>query len=475
MRKEILTASLLFLAGCSLAPDFNPPSMEIPAAFKEDQSAAGDAQWKQIEAVENMDHGAWWELFNDPLLNVMEEQAAAASPTLAAAASRVDQARALVRANAHGFFPDIDISTNAVRNKPSAESPTGFSSAPYTLYDTKGAISYEPDLFSRVRDSERAYSLDAQAQEATYRSVLLALQADIAQTYFSIRALDSDIALLRDIVTVQEKAADITAKRLKAGYAGEADFSRAQSELESARADLTALQQQRTALEHALAAALGRLPSEFSLTEMPLDKEILPEIPAGLPSSLLTRRPDITAALNSMAAANARIGAARAAAFPDLSLNASGGTGTSALGNLFQWSARTWALGQVGGALLSLPVFDNGRRSANIDRARAAYDEVLANYRTTVLSAFHEVEDGLSGQRFLAQQFKQQSSAAKAAAHGTSLAQKRFEAGDIDYLDFATAQRTSLAAERHATQVRGQRYIILITLIRALGGGWDEK
>ena len=384
-------------------------------------------------------------------------------------------ARALTRANAHGFFPDLGLGANAVRNKPSAGNQTGFSSAPYTLYGTKGTLSYEPDLFSRVKDIEKAYSLDAQAQEATYRSVLLALQADIAQAYFSIRATDSDIALLRDIVAVQVKAADIMGKRLKAGYVGEADFTDVQSGLEAARADLTAVKRQRAALEHALAVTLGRLPSEFSLTEMPLDKEVLPEIPAGLPSSLLTRRPDIAAALDSMAAANARIGAARAASFPDLSLSASGGTEASVIGSLFQWSARTWALGQVGGALLSLPVFDNGRRSANIDRARAAYDEALANYRTTVLTAFREVEDGLSGQRLLERQFRQQASAAKAATRSTALARKRFDAGDIDYLNLAAAQRTSLTTERVATQVHGQRYIALITLVRAMGGGWEQK
>lgn len=472
------------MAGCSLSPDFAPPSFSLPSVFKEDTAARAKAPlpaeaqkeakgpWAPASALEKADRGAWWTVFGDARLNDLEARAASANPTLAAASARVEQARDLARASAPGFLPSIGIGGNAARTGPSASGQPGFPSKPYTLYDATAYASYEPDLFGKLHENERALHLDAAAQEASYRSVLLALQADVAQTYFAIRTMDGERKLLRETVAVREKGANIMKRRMDTGEVGAQDYTRTQSDLEATRADLAALDRQRAAAEHQLATLLGVLPSEFSMEENPLTGAP-PQVPGGLPSTLLTRRPDIAAAVSDMEAANARIGAARAAFFPDLTLTASGGFESGDLGDLFMWSSRTWALGQIGALALSLPIFDNGRRAANVDRAHAAYDESVADYRARVLNAFREVEDNLSAQRLLSDQSAHQDAAANAAGKTQSLITRRYDAGDADYFEVVDAQRTTLATQRAAIEAHGQRFLTAVALIRALGGGWD--
>jgi multidrug efflux system outer membrane protein len=465
-RLLITAAAAALLAGCSLASMFEKPPAEIPAAFKEETSAA-EGTWKKAESQEAADRGQWWKVFGDPRLDVLEAQAEAGNQPLKAYAARVEQARAAVRANAADLLPNISLGANGSRTKAAGASPS-------TLYTAQAAASYEPDLFGRIRNAEKAFFFEAEATEADYRSLLLSLQADVAQNYFLLRAIDSERLLLRGTVEIRAQEAEIMKKRYAAGDVGAEDDANAQSDLAAARAELLGLDRQRAALEHALAILVGRAPSGFSLPMTPL-AGTPPAVPSGLPSAVLERRPDISAAIAGMEAANARIGAARAAYFPNLLLTASAGAESSALNNLFHWSSRAWALGQVGALALTLPIFDNGRRSAQLDSARAAYDEAVANYRQRVLVAFKETEDSLSDQRLLAEQWEQAKKAAAQASRATYLAQKRYQLGDVDYFEVVTAQRVSLAAERAAVQVHGQRFVAAISLIRALGGGWGDS
>jgi multidrug efflux system outer membrane protein len=467
---------LLFLltAGCSLAPKFETPKTDFPSAFKEDikkESVPKDAAWKPVDALPAQDRGAWWKVFHDKHLDVLEERVAAANQTLKAAAARVVESRAAARAGSADVFPNISVGANGARTKSSSANPVFGGGPPYTVYDAQAVASWEPDFFNRLRDQEHALLFGAQAEEAGYSNAMLSLQADVAQNYFSLRAADAERAVLRRAIKIRVEGVRIMTLRKKEGEVRGDDLSRVQSELEGTRAELTALDRRRAIMEHAMAVLLGQISSGYIFAEAPLEGAP-PRIPGGLPSQLLERRPDIAAAHDLMAAANARIGAARAAFFPVLNLTASGGFESAALGNLFQWSARTWALGQTAGMALALPIFDNGRRSASLDAARAAYDGTLAQYRQQVLVAFRDVEDNLSEQRLLLTQSQQQNAAAAAADNTMVLTQKRFNAGDADYFEVVDSNRMSLAADRAAVQVKGQRYIAAVALIRALGGGW---
>jgi outer membrane protein, multidrug efflux system len=470
------------LGGCSLAPDFALPEMPLPASFKEQPSGAQiktpQGQWAEAALLEKSERGQWWKIFGDDRLNELQIEAAAANQSLIASAARVKQARATAGASASTFFPTVTLGGNAVRAQPSSAGtvafggPAGIELNPYTLYSAGATASYEVDLFGRVRDNERALLASAEAQEALYYSTLLMLQSDVAQAYFSLRALDAERALLRDAINVREEAARIMQRRFELGEAGEQDQARTVAELASTQAELIALNRRRAVLEHALAVLLGKMPSEFMFAEAPLEA-MPPEIPAGLPSHLLLRRPDVGAAVNAMQAANARIGVARTAFFPQLTLTASGGFESAELSDLFLWSSRNWALGQLGGSALAMTLFDSGRNLARLDVAHAAYEESVASYRQQALVAFRDVEDNLSDQLLLAEQSLKQDAAAQAATRTFSLTQLRYDEGDANYFEVVDAQRNSLAAERAALQTRGQRFITTVSLVRALGGGWD--
>ncbi|TAH34223.1 MAG: efflux transporter outer membrane subunit [Alphaproteobacteria bacterium] len=477
--KILLFSVAALLTGCSLAPDMKLPDLGLPNVFKEQavpaEHVVEGVVWKKAESLEQSDRGQWWKIFGDSKLNDLESEAIAANQTLAAAAARVNQARAEANVVSAGLFPSIDAGANAVRVRPSAISAAAGSGLtnPYSLYTAQGVVSYEADLFGRVRNNAKAADLDANAVAASYHSVLLALQADVAQTYYAIRALDTERQLLRDTVKLRAEASRIMQRRFDEGEVGDPDLTRTQSELASTEAELIILDRSRAALEHALAVLLGKIPSNFSFAESPLVDEVPPEIPAGIPSGLLQRRPDIAAAQSVMAAANARIGAARAAFFPQLFLTASGGFEANSFRDLFEWSSRTWALGQTAGLALTMPIFDAGRNIARVDSAEAAYEESIANYRQQVLVAFRDVENNLADQRLLADQTLKQDVAAKASKQTTDLTQKRYDEGDADYFEVVDAQRTSLATERAAVQAKGQRLITSVELIRSLGGGWN--
>ncbi|MGO4382081.1 efflux transporter outer membrane subunit [Pseudoduganella sp. RAF53_2] len=475
-----LLAALL-LTACG-APTFKQPTIETPAVFKESQSATAPAgvvtaadgsRWKQAQPAEQQSRGEWWLSLNDPALNELIAEATKANANLAVAAARVKQARAIAGIAEADRIPQSGVGVGAQRGQQSPTElglPAGTSVSPSTAYSARLTASYEVDLFGRVSSDVAAARNDAATVEANYRSVLLSLQADVAQTYFKLRATDAELDTLAETVRLREENVKINQRRFDLGDIGEFDLTRAKTELSTTRAEAIGLQRQRVTTEHALAVLLGKPAASYSAGPSPLlDSTLLPAIPAGMPSSLLERRPDIAAAQKTMEASNARIGLARAAMFPALTISGNGGGVAGTFGDVFKLTSRSWMLG----ALLSAPIIDGGRNSANIRRSEAALEESVASYRQSVLVAFSEVEDNLAGLRILSGQTAQIDDALVSARRSADLAKKLYEAGRSSYLDLLDAQRNLAAVERTAVQLRGNRAVTTVALMRALGGGWD--
>ena len=453
-----LLAALL-LAACSVTPELKAPAVPVPAAFKEAQAADG-TRWKVAQPAEAQPRGQWWLAFHDPELSAMVDQATQANASLAVAAARVKQARALAGISEADRSIQAGVGAGAQRNR-----------ALGNAYQASLTASYEVDLFGRVGANISAAKADAAASEATYKSVLLALQADVAQTYFRIRATDAELTTLGQSADLRAQSVKVNQSRFDNGDIGEFDLVRAKTELAAARAEAIGLQRQRVQLEHALAVLLGKPAADFAANANPLlETALLPSIPAGLPSKLLERRPDVTAAQRAMVASNARIGEARAAMFPALSLSAAGGGASDALSNVLKWSSRSWMLG----ALMSMPIIDGGRNKANVARSEAVLEESVAAYRQNVLVAFAEVEDNLAGLRILAAQSEQVDAGVVLARRSADLAQKLYQAGRSSYLDLLDAQRNLAGVERSAAQLRGNQAVTTVALIRSLGGGWEN-
>ncbi len=467
----VALAAAMSVAGCA-APDFKQPEVATPDAFKEAAAGAGEASWKPAQPAEAAPRGEWWLAFGDSSLNALETEAAGANPDVAAAAARVAQARALLRVAEADRSPQLSLGTGADRGRYSsvqAELPRGVASPTFNTFSLLGSASYEVDLFGRVRNNVRATKADADASTALYRSVLLALQADVAQTYFRIRESDAELDVLRETVRLRDDNVKLAQSRFDAGDIGEIDLARAKTERATAESEAIGLERQRATAEHALAVLLGRAPAGFDFGTNPLvDVTSLPAIPAGLPSSLLERRPDVAAAQQQMFAANARIGVAKSAIFPAVALTGQGGVESYQLSDLFKWSSTTWLIG----AVMSLPIVDGGRNRANIKRAEFALDESVANYRKQVLTAFAEVEDDLVGLRTLDGQARVTDDAVASARRAAQLADRRYREGQTGYLESIDAQRELLAVERQAVQLRGARATTTVSLIRSLGGGW---
>ncbi|CAM3802973.1 efflux transporter outer membrane subunit [Bordetella bronchialis] len=474
-----LLATLMVVAGCSVTPAYERPAVQTPPAYKEAGPAtvAGDpsGSWKAARPAEDAGRGEWWKVFGDDTLDGLEARAQEANQDLKAAAARLQQARALVKNARAGLYPEINAGVGATRERPSPASQgleDGAASAASTLYRAQAGVSYEVDLFGRVSATVDAATADAQRGEALFRSVLLALQADVAQQYFQLRELDAEGALFQRTVALRQQSLDLVRRRYDEGDTNEADVARARAELASAQSEALGIARRRAAAEHAMAVLLGSTPAEFSLPPRPLAR-IAISVPAGLPSALLERRPDIAAAERAMAAANARVGVARSAFFPSLSLTGAMGFESAQLGDLFNWSSRTFLLGPLVGTALNLPLFDGGRRQAGLDRARASYEEEVARYRGTVLNAFREVEDNLANLRILGEQGKAQDEAVAASERAARLSHTQYREGAIGYLNVIDADRTVLQQQRAAVKLDGERARSTINLIRALGGGWN--
>jgi len=459
-----ITAGLAMLAGCSMAPSYEPPTIGAPAAYKEIEG------WTQATPMDGQPRGSWWSIFDDPVLNDLEARMEQASPSLAAALARYDQARAAARGTRADLFPTVTMGAEAVRERLSGRRPQANGSATNDDFTVGASLDYELDLWGRVRNSVRASQAEAAATGDDLASARLSLQATVADAYFRLRGLDAETALLRQTVEAYGRAFDLTNTRHSGGIASGVDVSRARTILSDARAQLASVINERALVEHEIAVLIGAVASDFSIPVaiQPLQP---PAIPVGAPSELLQRRPDIAAAERRMAAANARIGVARAAFFPSLTLGASGGFEASH-GQLFDAPSRYWALGPLS-ALMT--VFDVGRRQAGVRISEAEYDEAAADYRSSVLSAFRDVEDGLSSARNMEEQAKNQSDASTAANRTRDLALIRYRDGASDYLDVVTAQTAALDAERALISLQAQRMRNSIALVRAVGGGFDSS
>ncbi len=474
-RMAPLMAALL-LAACATAPEYKQPHVDTPSSFKEAQSpvqAADGTTWKAARNAENQPRGQWWLAFNDKELDALVNEATQANANLAMAAARVKQARALAGIAEADKVPQIGVGLGVQRTGVSGPGSAAAAAAGQPLgtnWQSRLTATYEVDLFGRVSNNASASQLDAAAVEATYRSVLLSLQADVAQAYFRLRALDAELATLNQTVSLREQSVKVNQRRFELGDIGEFDLARARTELATSRAEAIGLQRQRAQQEHALAVLLGKPAAMVSVAANPIgDAAQLPSIPAGLPSTLLERRPDVAAAERAMAASNARIGVARSAMFPALTISASGGRDSNGFSDVFNWSTKSWVLG----ALMSVPLLDGGRNKANIARSEAAMEESVANYRQNVLQAFADVEDQLSGLRVLAGQAEQTELALKAARRSADLAQKLYDAGRSSYLDLLDAQRNLASVERSAVQLRGNQAVTTVALVRAIGGSWN--
>ena len=458
--RRIAFLLLVGLTGCSMAPDYRPPATPVPRDFKELEG------WTAATPMDQAPRGQWWEAFGDPVLNDLEARAEQASPTLAAALARYDQAKASAGIERAELFPQVNAGGDASRQRLSGNRFGGNGTAPvYDDFSVGATLDYELDLWGRIRNSVKAARADAQASEADLASARLSLQAAVADAYARLRGLDAEAELLRQTVDAFGKAYRLTTTRHDGGIASGIDVNRAKTVLDNAQAQISAVANERAATEHEIAALVGAIASDFSI---PVRVQPLraPELPVGAPSQLLQRRPDIAAAERRIFAANARIGVARAAFFPTLTLGLSGGYQASH-GELFSKPSSFWGLGPAS-AVLAL--FDGGRRRAGVRMSRAEYEEMTAGYRETVLGAFRQVEDALAANRHLADQAVSQRGAATAAGRTSELALTRYRDGASDYLEVVTAQTDALEAQRALLAVQTQRMRASVALVKALGG-----
>lgn len=474
-----LLAALLVLTGCSVAPTYQRPEIAAPAAFKEAPQASAeiDAKWKPAQPAEELERGEWWKIFNDATLNQLELEALQANQDLKAAAARLGQARALERSARAGLFPQIGVGFGPTRQLPSPASqglPPNADTDPFTVWRGQATFAYEVDLFGRVSSVANAARFDADKNAALFQSTILALQSDVAQAYFMIRELDATQVLYADTVKLRQETMNLFQRRYDAGDVSELDLARARTELAAAQSQSLGIARQRAVAEHALAILLGKAPAEFSFPQQPLTR-LSVSVPAGLPSELLERRPDIAAAEQSMMAANERIGSARSAYFPRLALTGALGYESNDLGDLFKTASQTFVFGPLIGGMLSLPIFDGGARAAGVDRANAAYEEEMANYRSTVLHAFKEVEDNLANLRILDEQNKAQDIAVNSANRAARISRVQYREGAVNYLSVIDADRSALQQQLVAVTLDGERARATVNLIRAIGGGWDAR
>lgn len=469
---------MALMAACSVGPTYKRPQMDTPVAFKEapTMSAQEAGAWKPAQPSEEAPRGQWWTIFGDETLDKLEDEALAANPDLKAAAARVRQSRAALDAARSAWYPEIDAGFGPTHERLSPASqflPQNTNVPAQTLWRAQTTVSYEADLFGRVSSNVSAARADSQQSEALFRSVQLALQADVAATYFSLRELDTEQVLFSNTVTLREEGVTLVKHRFDEGDVSELDLSQANNSLATARAQAVGVARQRAAAEHSLAILLGKAPADFSFAQQPLTP-VVARVPPGLPSALLERRPDIAAAERAMAAANARVGLAKSAFFPRLDITGAFGFESATLGDLFKWSSRTFLLGPFVGTALTQPIFDGGRRKAQLALARAQYDEDVASYRSQVLTAFREVEDSLADLRLLDDQIRAQNDAVQAAQRAEHLSQTQYREGQVNYLDVLDSERTVLLAQQQASQLSGSQAVATVSLIRALGGGWGD-
>jgi len=458
-KRFLLAFACAGLSGCVVGPSYQPPVMNAPPGYKE---APG---WMQATPLDGVPKGAWWGIYNDATLDQLEAQVAVSNQTLAADYYAYQQAQDIVRETQGGYYPSLGITGGATRAGSGVAA-----SRPATSGSFEGSASWTPDIWGKIRRQVEANQAAAQVSAADLASATLSARAELATDYVDLRASDSEILLLRQTVAAYQASLRITENQFNAGVAAQSDVITARTALEGAEADLTGAGEARAQYEHAIAVLTGHAPAELSIPAGQL-MNFVPEIPPGIPSPLLQRRPDIAAAERAMAEANAEIGVAVGAFYPDLSLSALGGYSASPITGLFSVSSALWSLG----ASATGTLYEGGTRTAAVQAAGAGYQEAVATYRQTVLTAFQQVEDALSDLRILAQQAQEEQSAVADATQAVQIALNEYEAGTQAYTTVVTAQTTLLADQQTALTVQQNRLAASIALIQALGGGWQTS
>lgn len=464
----------MLLAGCAVGPDYHRPSADIPPAW---QPAA---PWQEAVPGDAALKGNWWELFEDPALNPLVEQALAGNQNLRVAAARLEQARDQLTIARSALFPTVNLDASAVRSKDSANRPlaaysTANQSTVQNDFSIGPSVGYELDLFGRVRREVEGASASAQQAEADFQNTRLVLMAALVTNYFSLRETDAEMDVVRHSLDLQRDALTFVSSRHDLGFATGLDLAQQQALLDASATQLELLQNQRAQFEHAIATLIGTPAPSFSLAP---DATVppLPALPLGLPSDLLQRRPDVASAERAMVAANARIGVARAAYFPSINLAPglgvpSVGWESNALASLFTAPSQLWSIGLSA----SQTLFDAGKTRANVRFADADYTAAVATYRQTVLTAMEEVENGITGLGWLERAELQANASVRSAQRAFDIATDRYKGGVDTYLDVITAQQTLLTNQRQAVQIQGQQFSTAVFLVKALGGGWSRS
>ncbi len=459
----------LLLSSCAVGPDYRRPAVAVPAAFKE------VADWKVAEPRDNVPRGKWWEVFGDAGLNALMDQVDISNQNLKLAEARYRQAQALTQTSRASFFPSISLSASDTRSRSGAGRSivsggisSGSGGGINTNYNANASLSWELDIWGRIRRQVESNDDAAQASAADLAAARLSAQADLATNYFQLRVSDAQQQMLNDTVTAYAKSLELTKNRYAVGVAGRVDVVQAETQLKSAQASALDLGVQRAQLEHAIALLVGKAPSEFSLAVSDWNASI-PKLPVALPATLLERRPDIAAAERRAASANAQIGVAQAAYYPTLSFSGSDGYTSPSIAKWLTAPNRFWSLGPS----LAVTLLDFGKRSGAKAQAVAIYDQNVASYRQTVLAGFQDVEDNLAALRILEAEAIVQDEAVLAARESVTLTLNQYKAGTVSYLNVVSVQTAQLSNERAGLSVTGRRLTAAVGLIRALGGGWD--
>ncbi len=452
-----------------MGPNYSRPKLDVPTTYD-----SHHAVWKAAQPGTCSAQARWWEVFGEAELNRLEADAEASNQELKAAQARFEQARAQLDVSRSGYFPNIGLAPALDRQRDSGNRPVGGVSSgvgrTYNIFTVALDAGYEVDLWGGVRRGVEAARAGLGSSADRLEAARLTVQAEIASDYFTLTALDAEAALLDSSVEVFRRSLELTRNRRAGGIATDLDVARAETVLKSAETQLPSIHRERLKVLHALAVLTGHAAPGFSLPEHTVRLEV-PTLPLEVPSELLERRPDIASAERQVAAANAKIGVAKSAFFPNLKLNGMGGFLSVNASSLFDWPSRMWAIGPS----LTIPLFQGGALRANYRLSKAAYDETVAQYRQTVLKAFAEVEDNLSAQDLLAEQAIAQSAALKAAKRTLEIADNRYRAGLVTYLEVATAQNDALNLEREAVRLRGERLVTAVGLVKSLGGDWREN
>lgn len=456
-----LVVAILSSTSCARRAPYVTPVAESAPAFKEDPN------WKMAAPADDLLKGNWWEAFGDPQLNALEEQIAVSNQTLKSAEAQLAAARAAIRGARAGFGPQVSATPSIARERQSANRATGSFHDAYADFLLPVDVSYEADVWGRVRRTVDVSRATAEAVAADVQSASLSLHAELATDYFSLRGLDRERELLDTTVSAYQRALELTTNRFRGGIASAADVALAETQLESTRGQAVDIDAARASLEHAVAVLVGRPAATFSLERRPLDAAP-PAVPPRLPSQLLERRPDIAGAERRVAAADARVGLAKTAYYPVLTLSGAVGFEASSFGSWLAAASNFWSVAPA----LAVNVFDSGRRRSAADQARAEYTQSVAEYRESVLSAFREVEDELAALRVLDQEAQIQAAAVAAAERSLELATNRYRGGVVTYLEVIAAQSAALSNERTAVAILVRRMNATVLLIKALGGAW---